>query len=85
MQTVNTSPHLGRESAFFIPMIDRKPTDPVCVLSTIHFVAEQFSQNNVAPVLTFHWQFYWKSISIKEQRDESSAFKKIKLRIGGFQ
>ena len=85
MQTVNTSPHLGRESALFIPMIDLKPTDPVCVLSTIHFVAEQFSQNNVAPVLTFHWQFYWKSISIKEQRDESSAFKKIKLRIGGFQ
>ena len=66
-------------------MIDLKFTDPVFILSTMHFVAEQLSQHNVAPVLTFHQRFYWKSISIIKQQDESSARKNIVLRVGGFQ
>ena len=38
----------------------------------------------MTPVLTFDHPLYWKSMSIKEQQDESSALKKIVLRIGGF-
>ena len=83
MQTVNIGNHLGQESTFFMPMIDLKSTDPVCILSTMHFVAEQSSKYNMTPVLTFDQPLYWKSMSIKEQQDESSALKKIALRIGG--
>ena len=84
MQTVNTGNHPGRASIFFMPMIDLKSTDPVCILSTMHFVAEQSSKYNLTPVLTFDQPLYWKSMSIKEQQDESSALKNIVLRIGGF-
>ena len=65
-------------------MIDLKSTDPVCILSRMHFVAEQSSKYNMTPVLTFDQPLYWKSMFIKEQQDESSALKKIVLRIGGF-
>ena len=68
-----------------MPMIDLKSTDPVCILSTMQFVAEQSSKYNMTPVLTFDQPLYWKSMSINEQQDESSALKKIVLRIGGFQ
>ena len=81
MQTVNTGNHPGRASIFFMHL---KPTDPVCILSTMHFVVEHSSKYNMTPVLTFDHPLYWKSMSIKEQQDESSALKKIVLRIGGF-
>ena len=48
------------------------------------FVAEQSSKYNMTPVLTFDQQLYWKSMSIKDQQDKSSALKKIVLRIRGF-
>ena len=84
MQTVNIGNHPGRASTFFMPIIDLKFTDPICILSTMHFIAEQFSKYNMTPVLTFDQPLYWKSVSIKEQQDESSALKEIVLRIGGF-
>ena len=65
-------------------MIDLKSTDPVCILSTMHFVAGQSSKYNMTPVLTFDQPLYWKSMCIKEQQEESSALKKTVLRIGGF-
>ena len=83
MQTVNTGNHTGRGSTFFMPMIYLKSTDPVYILSTMHFVAEQSSKYNMAAVLTLDQPLYWKSMSIKEQQDESSALKKIVLRITG--
>ena len=39
MQTLNTGNHPDRTSTFFMPMIDLKSTDPVCILSTMHFIA----------------------------------------------
>ena len=65
-------------------MIDLKFTDPVCILSTMHFIAEQSCKYNLTPVLTFNQQLYWKSMFIKQQQDELSALKKTVLRIGGF-
>ena len=41
MQTVANGNHPGRAATLFMPMIDLKSTDPVCILSTMHFVAEQ--------------------------------------------
>ena len=67
METVNTGNHPGRASAFFMPMIDLKSTDPICILSAMRFVAEQPSKYNMTPVLTFEQPLYWKSMSIKEQ------------------
>ena len=59
-----------------MPMIDLKATDSACILSTMHFVAEQSSKYNMTPVPTFDQPLYWKSMSIKEQQDESSVLKK---------
>ena len=84
MQTVNTGNHPSQASTFFMPMIGLKSTDPVCILSTMPFVAEECSKYNMTPVLTFDQPLYWKSMPIKEQQDESSALKKIVQRIGGF-
>ena len=67
-----------------MPMIDLKSPDPVCILSTMHFVAEQSYKYNMTPVLTFNQPLYLRSMSIKEQQNESSALKKIVLIIGGF-
>ena len=39
----------------------------------MHFVAEQSSKYNMTPVLTFNLPLYSKSMSLKEQQDESSA------------
>ena len=39
----------------------------------MHFVAEQSSKYNMTPVLTFNLPLYWKSMSLKEEQDESSA------------
>ena len=83
MQRVNTGNHPSRASTFFMPMIDLKSTNHVCILSTMQFVAEQSSKYNITPVLTFDQPLYWKPMSIKEQQDESSALRKIVLRIGG--
>ena len=84
METVNTDNHPGRASTFLMLMICLKSIDPVCILSTIHFVAEQSSKYNMTHALTFDQPLYWKSMSIKEQQDESSALEKIVLRIGAF-
>ena len=58
MQAVNTGNHPGRASTFFVPMIGLKSTGPACILSTMHFVAEQSSKYNMTPVLTFNQPFY---------------------------
>ena len=83
MQTVNTGNHSGLVSTFFMPMIDINSTDPVCILSTMHVVAEQFSKYNMTPVLTFDQPLYWASVS-KEQHNESCTLKKMALRIVDF-
>ena len=84
MQTVSNGNHPGRAATLLMPIIDLKATDPVCILSTMHFVAEQSARHNMTPVLTFDQPFYWKSMSIKEQQDDSSGLRNIVLRIGGF-
>ena len=53
MQTVNTGNHSDWVSTFFMPMIDLKSTDRVCISSTMHFVAEQSPKYNMTPALTF--------------------------------
>lgn len=77
MQTVNTGHHPGQASIFFMPMTNLNSTDPACIFSTMHFVAEQFSHYNIAHIFTFNEPLYWKSISIKQQQDKLSASKKL--------
>ena len=84
MQIVNTGNYFGRASTVFMPMIDIKSTDPVYILSTIHFVPEQSFKYNMTPVLTFDQPLYLNSLSINEDQEESSALKNIVLRIGDF-
>ena len=67
IHTVNTGNHPCGASTFFMPMIDLKATDYVCILSTMHFVAEQSSKYNMTLAHTFDQRLYWKSMSIKEQ------------------
>ena len=76
MQTVSTGNHPGQAPTFSMLIIYLNSTDLVCILSTMYFVAEQHSKYNMTHVLTFDQTLYWKSMSIKEQQDESSAVKK---------
>ena len=58
-----------------------KSTDPVGLLSTMHFVVEQCSKYNDT---TFDQPLYWKSMSIKENQDDNSPIRKSVIRLGGF-
>ena len=66
MQTAHTSDrHPGKSSVVFMPMIDMKPTDPSCILSTMKFVAKEAKDYGHTPILTFDQPLYWKALEIQ--------------------
>ncbi len=83
MQMVHNGEHPGQSSIIFMPMIDMKSSDESCILSTMHFVAEQAKRYSMSPILTFDQPLYWKGIEIQHSEDNSSVLKKIVLRLGG--
>eukprot|EP00794_Sanderia_malayensis_P020950 gene20950-23000_t len=83
MQMVHNGEHPGQSSIIFMPMIDMKSSDESCIMSTMHFVAEQAERYNMSPILTFDKPLYWKGIEIQLSEDDSSVLKKIVLRLGG--
>ena len=84
MQIIHRGPHPGKSSTFFLPMIDLKPTDPTCIYSTLHFVAEHAKRHNSSPILTFDQPLYWKAFMIVLEEPDHSYLKQIVLRLGGF-
>ena len=48
----------------FMPIIDLKSPDPICILSTMKFVTEQSFHYHMTSVLTFDQILYWKAMSI---------------------
>ena len=84
MQMVSSGSYPGQSSIRFMPMIDLKSTDPVCILSTMKFVTEQSLYYKMTPVLTFDQPLYWKAMSIKETLDYSDSIKKCVIRLGAF-
>ena len=84
MQMVHKGPHPGKASVSFMPMIDRDPSDPTCILSTLIFVHGNASKNGITPVLTFDLPLYWKSFLIIQNTTKHTYLKDIVLRLGPF-
>ena len=84
MQMVSQGSHPGVSSVFFMPMIDLKSNDEVCIYSTMCFVSEQARRYNYTPVFTFDQPLWWKSLEIQLQsQDSDKGIKDIILRLGG--
>ena len=59
----------------FLPMIDMKPTDMTCVISTLDFVSEHARRYGITPVLTFDQPLWWKAMTIVEGAQEDSPLR----------
>ena len=55
MLQINTS-NPGRSSEYFLPMLDLKPTDPVCIRSKLEYLIKQAHKYNTSAVITFDQQ-----------------------------
>lgn len=53
MQMVQDGYHHGTVSNIFMPMIERKNTDPICILSTMNFVCTLAHKHSMTTVLIF--------------------------------
>ena len=76
--------HPGTATILFMPMMDQKSTDPVCILSTVNFVCKQTTKYNTVPILTFDQPLYWKAMEIKLSQGTNSLISNCALRLGGF-
>ena len=76
--------HYGPASIIFMPMIDQKSTDPVCILSTMNFVCALAKKYSVTPILTFDQPLYWKAMEIQAFYDSKHTIQNCILRLGGF-
>ena len=83
MQMVSHGPHPGSSSVFFMPMIDLKSSDEICIFSTMCFVSEQAKLYNYTPILTFDQPLWWKSYEIQQSESSNRDIKDIILRLGG--
>ena len=83
MQMVSQGPHPGRSSVFFMPMINLKSSDEICIFSTMCFVSEQAKRHNYTPILTFDQPQWWKSFEIQRSESSNKDNKDIVLRLGG--
>ena len=83
MQFVHQGNHPGKASIMILPMIDMNPSDPTCISSTLHYVANHAKKYKFTPIITFDQPLYWKALSIVLSEDEGSILKKVVLKMGG--
>ena len=82
-KTVRKGNHHGASSIIFMPMIDKKSTDSVCLLSTISFVCTLSQKYAMTPILTFDQPLYWKAMELMVSHPDDHLVKKCVLRLGG--
>ena len=69
MQLIQSgSLHLAKTSDSFLPLIDSKPSDPICVRVIVEYVSDYVCRHGIPPVLTLDQQLwldcvhdYWRS------------------------
>ena len=83
MQMVSQGSHPGASSVFFMPMIDLKSSDEICIYSTMCFVSEQAKRYSFTPILTFNQPLWWKSFEIQQCESSNKPIKDIILGLGG--
>ena len=81
MQVVHTGSHPGESSVAFMPMIDLKANDEICIFSKMHFIVGQAKKYSADP--TFDQPLCQEVYEIQWKELESSKLKRIVLRLGG--
>jgi len=84
MQLAHEGEHPGKSSVMFLLMIDIKPSDVMCVYSTLRYIEDHAHHHNVKPIITFHQPFRWKALMIIVTEPVESKLKNIVLHLGGF-
>ena len=77
MQMVSEGSYPGVSSVFFMPMIDLKSSDEICIFSTMCFVSEQAKRYNYTPIPTFDQPLWWKSHEIQQSESSNKDIKDI--------
>ena len=83
MEFVHNGSHPGKSSVIFLPMIDMNPSDPSCIYSTLHYVANHARKFNSTPILTLDQPLWWKAYMITLAEPEDSPVQNFVLRLGG--
>ncbi|GFR99116.1 TGF beta-inducible nuclear protein [Elysia marginata] len=84
MQAVHKGNHPDISSAFFLPMVDMKPSDMTSQYSTLFFVTKGAFIHDSTPVLTFDQRIWWKAKMIVTSEPEDSRMRSMVLRLGPF-
>ena len=74
----------GPASILFMPMIDQKSTDPICILSTMNFVCTLAQKYAMTPILTFDQPLYWKALELQSSLADTHTIQNCFLKLGGF-
>ena len=65
-------------------MLDLKPTDPVCIRSTLEYLIEQARKYNTSILITFDQQLWCMAYMIIESKPSTHPLQQIVLLLGGF-
>ena len=83
MQMVHRVSHPGESFVAFMPMIDLKGNDEICIFSTMHFIVGQAKKYSADPILTFDQPLYQKVYEIQWKESENRELKRTVLRLDG--
>lgn len=85
MQKIATDEQCNvRSSVEFLPIIDLKPTDEACILSTLLHLAKEAKSYQKTPIITFDQPLYWKAKMILQKNETDETIGNIVLRLGSF-
>ena len=65
-------------------MLDLKPTDPVCIRSTLEYLIEQAHKYNTSAVITFDQQLWWLAYMLIESEPSTHPLHQFVLLLRGF-
>ena len=93
MQMIQGGARHGLALILFMPIIDQKSADPVCILSIINFVCSLAKKYPMTPILTIDQPLYRKEMELRasfnrnllREKCSYSEFYNCVLRLGGFQ
>ena len=64
-----------KSSVLFLPIIDMKPTEMTCILSTLTYLRDLALKHNIPTIITFDQPLFWKASQIVHSSCDGSALK----------
>ena len=71
----SAEPYPGQSSVYFLPMIDLKPGDPTCIMSTLNFLHRLAQSYGLDMIVTFDQPFFWRTCELVEKLPDGHPMK----------